>query len=364
MIKITINSFYGIRLLINYIFKVFPLSKKQKWYWREALKESMNEEDLSTLLSICFNTYDSLIYYLYSLYPNADIKITTNFISSFCMLANYLENICIQHRIKDETTLRQLYLSMLDAVDTCRKISSYCKYFPHKSVEKHLQLFVKSCRNQLAELPSYHVILEYIKKYVYLYSDLNIYKFISDDKSRDEYLLTWAGYYINQYPLITSWEFSASTNSFLSILSLFSSAFDPSLDVNKVKAIDSIYFPWICGLNILLKDYLNYHHQILEDTLSKSTNFTHYYRNLKECEERIDFFINNAFVTCSQLDYPIFHLSIIKWLLAIFLSHPKARFGLKRIASYNILKNRGKSYCRLCRLLGVFSCTGDSYDVK
>lgn len=342
-------------MLLNYIFKMFPIIKKQKWYWRETLKGSMNEEDLSILLSACFNTYDSLIYYLYPFYPQADVKITANFISSFCMLVNYLKTICIQHRIKDEATLRQLYLSMLDAVDTGRKVSSYCEYLPHKTIEDNLQLFVKACRDQLAEVPSYHVILEHIKKYVYLYSDLNIYIFISDEKSRDDYLLTWSGYYINQYPLITPWEFSASVNSVLSIFALFTSAFDPFLDINKIEAINSIYFPWICGLNILLKDYLHYHHQILEDPTSESTNFTYYYGNLKECEERINFFINNSFEMYAQLNIPVFHISIIKWLLALFLSHPKAQFGLNRIASQNLLKERGKSYYRLCRLLDIFS---------
>jgi len=332
---------------------VFPLIKKQKRYWREALKESMNEEDFSILLSACFNIYNSCIYYLYPLYPKANIKITTNFISSFCMLTNYLENICIQHKIKDEATLRQLYISILDAVDPDREVNNYCKYFPHKCIDHHLKLFVESCRNQLADLSSYQIIQEYIKKYVYLYTDLNIYKFISDEKSRDDYLLTWAGYYIKQYPLITPWEFSASVNSILSIFAMFSSAFDPSLDINKVKVIDSIYFPWVCGLSILLKDYLHYHREILENTVSENTNFTYYYKNLKECEERLEFFLNNSFEACSQSDFPIFHLSIIKWTFAMFLSHPKARFGLNRIASRNLLKNRDKSCYRLCRLLGV-----------
>lgn len=328
------KSFYTAYIFINYIFKVFPETIRQNKYWRELLKESMNEEDLSTLLSSCFNIHNRFIYYLFTLYPKADIKVTASFISSFCLLTSYLENICIQYRIKDETTLRKLYLSILDAVDPYRKIENYCKYFPHKNIENHLLFFVKSCRDQLTKLSSYQIIQEHIKKYVHLYSDFNIYKFISDEKNRDSYLLTWAGYYINQYPMITLWEFSASANSILPILSLFSSAFDNSLDLNKIKAIDSLYFPWICCLNILLKDYLHYHHEVLEDTVSEYINFTHYYRNLKECEKRLKFFLEHSYKTClqlemhSQLDFPLFHLSVIKWMLAAFLSHPRLDLAL------------------------------------
>lgn len=317
------------------------------------MKESMNEEDLSYLLSVCFNIRNSFIYYLYPLYPKANIKIAVSFISSFCMLANYLERLCIQGRIKDEAALRQLYLSMLDAVNPDKEINNYCKYLQYKSMENTLKLFVETCRNQLIKLPSYKIVLEHVKKYIYLYSDLNIYKFVSDEKTRDNYLLTWAGYYINQYPLISPWEFSASANSILCILALFSSAFDPSLDINTVKDIDSVYFPWICGLNILLRDCLYYHRKILEDIGTENFNFTHNYSNLKQCEERLKFFLDYSFETCLQLNFPNFHQSIIKWMFAMCLSDPRAQLGLNKIASRNLLKNRDKSCYRLCKLLGI-----------
>jgi len=339
------GSFYGLYMLVMYIFRVLPEVKKQKKYWEAVLKQSMDENDLCYLLSMCFSIRNNFIYHLYSLYPGANLKISVSFISAFRLLTCYLERFCIRERIKDETSLRQLYISMIDAVDPGRNTSSYCKYLPNKSREENnINLFVETCRNQFAKIASSHVIREYIKKYIYLYSDFNIYRFMSEEKNQNSYLLTWAGYYINQYPSISPWEFSASASSMLCMLALFSSGFDPGLSVETVKEIESTYFPWICGLSILLHDYLNYHKNILVDNQRENVNFAHYYETLKHFEERIGFFLDSSFEASLKTNCLYFHTAIVKWLFSVFLSDPRTQFGLNRIATQNLIKGRDSLY--------------------
>lgn len=341
----------------------------------------MNEKDLSFLLSECFKGRNSFIYYLYALYPGSDVKVSVSFISSFCMLVNYLEMLCLQCRIKDEPTLRQVLLAVLDATEPGRDISNYCKYFHTKGLKNILNLLVETCRNQVARLPSYDIVLEQLKKYIYYYLDLTTYKFISSEESRSNYILTWADYYIRQFPSISTWEFSSSANSLMCILALFSSAFDPLLGANTVKYIESLYFPWICALDTLLRNFLRYNRNILEGAEESTLNFAHNYKNLKECEDRLAFFINSSlnYPFNNSLDhsfdyslnYPLdhssencpcpdivnFHKSIVKWMLAIYLSDPGAKFGFNRIASYNLLKLRNvsyKSYYTICKIIGFF----------
>ncbi|NLC69419.1 MAG: DUF2600 family protein [Clostridiaceae bacterium] len=361
MVGITRYSLNPCFLLLKYIFKVLPEARKQRSYWKHVLKELMSDRDLSFLLSQCFKGRDSLIHFLYSLYPGSDIKVTVSFISSFWMLVNYLGMLCLQCRIKDEPTLRQIFLSVLDATDPKRETSNYCKYFHTKGMKKTLALFVETCRNQLLKLPAYDIVLEQVKKYVYFYVDFNTYKYISGEENPADYILTWADYYIKQFPLISPWEFSASANSLLCILALVVSASDPMLGPNTAKDVESVHFPWICTLNILLRDFLHYNKKILEGEDETTLNFAHNYRNLKECEERITFFLARS------LGYPVencscpgiinFYKFIVKWMLSIYLSDPRARLGFNRIASQNLLKLRDmqyKPYYIICRIIGLF----------
>jgi|GEM_PF-596588 len=288
---------------------------------------------------------------LYSLFPNVNSKKVINFMISFNMLTMYLDQLCHKEQIKDESTVRQFYLSMLDAVDPDREISNYCKYFPSKSENNYINQFVECCRNELEGIPSYKLVKENIKKYVYFYSDFHTYKHISYGENRDDYLFTWSGYYLGQYADIYPWEFQAAACSCLGIFALLSSAFDPSLTDEMISSIDKAYFPWINGLQVLLANYLCLYHDIINSNL----NFTNYYKNLKLCEERIIFFFKQSLKACSQGNLSDNHLSVVNLILGIYLSDPRADLGLKKITSKNLIKSGDILYHRLLKLIMFLS---------
>lgn len=346
---------FGINLIHKYILKVFPEVKKELHLWAGIWKNS-KEETLSRLAmdSISDKSFHALGGSVYALYPGADFTKSIEFIVSLQTISDYLDNLCDRAGVENESAFRQLHLSMLDAVDPERDTRDYYKFYPYKNDHGYLKKLVEKCRTHIKGIPSYGLVINYMKKYIHLYSDLQTYKHLSE-KNREGYLKTWADYYINQYPGISWWEFSAASGSTLGIFVMFAAAFNYSLTVEQVKALDSAYFPWICGLHILLDYYID----AQEDMQMGDLNFTYYYNNLKHCEERLGFFVEKSLIECRKLKYPEFHITVLKGLLAMYLSDPKASMGLNRISTRSILDHsipEATLYHRLCgflRFVGV-----------
>lgn len=279
---------------------------------------------------------------IYAAFATVDIEKVLTFMENYSMMVIYLDHLCRYNEINDRLILHQLYLSLLDAVDPARETSDYYKYFPNSShklrnTEKNcVKHFVDLCRNQIKDIPSYEMVKEYIKKYVYIKKDYFIYKHSHNEK--DYKLSNWAGNYnyIKHYPELFPWEFQAAAYSDLGLYALLASAFDPSLSTETIANIDKAYFPWINGLQILLMNYINLYQNIFVN----DHNFSSYYENLKQYEERLEFFFRQSLKVCSELNlnnvYKSIHKSIIKLILAVYLSDPRAHTGLKKIASRNL----------------------------
>lgn len=340
----------GIKLVFKYISKVFPEVDKNLEHW-SSLSINAGDDMLSTqaAASIRSKKFHCQGGSVYALYPGVNVCNTIKFIVSLQTISDYLDNLCDRAGVQDEASFRQLHLSMLDAVDPGRTISDYYLYYPYKKDNGYLKQLVDECRGQINTLPSYKLVVSRIKKYIELYSDLQSLKHLPADV-RETRLTQWANCYLGQYPEISCWEFSAATGSTLGVFMLFAAAAEPSLTAREVDAIDAVYFPWVCSLHILLDYYID----AQEDMQMGDLNFTYYYKNLKHCEERLSYFIDRSISQCSLLKYPDFHLTVIKGLLATYLSDPKALTGMNRLSSQSLIKKGGIDtafYHKLCRLL-------------
>ncbi|MGI6776644.1 MAG: DUF2600 family protein [Acetivibrionales bacterium] len=99
---------------------------------------------------------------------------------------------------------------------------------------------------------------------------------------------------------------------------------------------------------------MDYYIDAVEDMQMGDLNFTYYYDNLKHCESRLLSFIENSLQACHTLEYPEFHTTVVKGLLAMYLSDPKAFLGLNKLATRNILRGSSSKtafYHNLCKIL-------------
>jgi tetraprenyl-beta-curcumene synthase len=122
------------------------------------------------------------------------------------------------------------------------------------------------------------------------------------------------------YTDILFWEFSAAAGSTLGIFILLAEANRPVLSQKDMLSVFSAYFPWICGLHILL-DYLIDRE---EDQREGDLNFTFYYADSDEMLCRLKLFIRQAFIQADTTVHPAFTKTVINGLLAMYLSDPKA----------------------------------------
>lgn len=340
----------GLRLILKFICNVFPAVDTELDRW---IRQSGQAEDdvikKQALSSLSLKKFHAQGGCAYSLYPGVQTDTAIRFIVALQTISDYLDNLCDRAGVLDEAAFHQLHLAMTDAVNPDTTIHDYYLYYPFKSDNGYLKALVEECKYNIRTLPSYKVIEDSVKKYAHLYSNLQIYKHL-EHESRELSLRKWIDCDLNMYPDTYWWELSAAAGSTLGIFLLFAAANDSKLDANEVKAIEEAYFPWVCGLHILLDYYIDAEEDLTEGDL----NFTGYYENPEHCEERLSFFIKQSLCKCMDLKYPEFHRTIINGLLAMYLSDPKASSGSSRNAGRRLVNAGGKqarSYYHICRLL-------------
>lgn len=340
----------GLKLIYKYIRTVFPLVDTELGRWIDQCSLAEDDEiQKQALSSITHKKFHAQGGCVYSLYPGVQTDNAIKFIVSLQTISDYLDNLCDRAGVLDESAFRRLHLAMFDAVSPDASTHDYYQYYPYKNDNGYLKSLVEECKRQIRILPSYKAIEVLLRKYVCLYSSLQIRKHL-DPESRESFLKEWVATDLYRYREPYWWELCAATGSTLGIFLLFAAANDAGLDIAEVRAIDEAYFPWVCGLHILLDYYIDSD----EDLAGGDLNFTYYYKNLKQCEDRLAFFIRQSFKKCSSLKNPEFHFTVISGLLAMYLSDPKAASGGRGIVSRRLFKAgkmRAISYYHICRLL-------------
>jgi len=264
------------------------------------------------------------------------------------MLENY-RNI---KNTTEEADIRALYGCLACAVDPSRsRACAFTRSPENTSSSTSSQMCLSDqCRFQLATLPSYKQVASKIKKYMQLYIDLQSYRHYPAPVSK-EILKNWCSTYLMRYPEISEWEFCASADSFVGIAAMFAAASIPGITSEEVTLLDEACFPWLSGLSSLLNEAI---HVRLSGSAG-SMNFTCFYRNLKEFEERIIFFEEKAEKACLKLKNNNLYIRLIKTMTSIYLTDPEANFGMFRLASANILKKiSSPAYIIPCRMMRLF----------
>lgn len=340
----------GVALISRYLKESFGSVDAHLNKWKEVLSrmadDELQKQAASSIEKKKFHCQGGSVY---SLYPGVAKEEAVSFIVAFQTISDYLDNLCDRAGIYDETAFRQLHQAMYDAVNPGEPMRDYYQSYPYKCDGGYLEALVEECRNIIDKLPSYSLVYERVREYVGWYSDLQVYKHLSLD-IREQKLKAWAESILIKYPDIYWWEFSAAAGSTLGVFLMVAAAYDSELDTARIDLIDRAYFPWVCGLHIMLDYFIDAEEDLTEGDL----NFTFYYQSSSQCSERMEYLVDRAFSCCSALPYSEFHLTVIRGLLAMYLSDPKIHRKEKRIIARKMLRKGGgstMSYYYICRFL-------------
>lgn len=300
---------------------VLPEVRSQLQMWRGIADQipdpELKKQAIASMTSKQFHCEGGAVYAAANL-PMRHVLIPL--IVAFQTISDYLDNLCDRSTSLDPRDFRQLHQSMLDAVDPAAPIHDYYAYREEKDDAEYLVQLVKTCQSCICLLPAYDKTVRRVTELVGLYCDLQVYKHIRHDLRKEE-LEKWWNLHGERFPEIRWNEFAAATGSTLGVFMYFLAAADTNLHDGVVEDIYRTYFPYVCGLHILL-DYLIDQE---EDRIGGDLNFCSYYENMDITVQRIARFAEEARIRASKLKNTSFHRMIIEGLLALYLSDPKVR---------------------------------------
>lgn len=327
------QSLYRMGILNRFVNRVFPqveLELKNYMSMAERIPDPLlRRQAVESIKKKKFHCQGGSIY---SLYPGVPQKDMVRFIVAYQTISDYLDNLCDRAKVEDEEAFKKLHLAMTDALLPGEIFSDYYECYPYKDDGGYLKLLVSKCKAFISDLPSYAIIREKILFLARLYSELQTYKHLVPEV-RECRVTGWFENYLGYFPEINGWEFAAAAGSTLGIFMLVAAATNPGLDGAEAWDIFHSYFPWICGLHILLDYYID----LDEDENSGDLNFVSYYPDLANCLERLKTFYRNSQEEAAKLRYPFFHSTVVDGLMAMYLSDPKAFCGQRSLATEEIL---------------------------
>lgn len=255
-------------------------------------------------------------------------------------ISDYLDNLCDRANRLDGPTFRQLHNSMRDAVVPTAPLRDYYALFGSVDDGGYLNQLVETCQTCLKQLPGYDAVQAQVSWYVERYSELQEFKHIHP-AHREAKLREWSASYLEAYPSVSWWEFAAATGSTLGIFALFLAATETPTPI-AADTVHKYYFPWICGLHILL-DYLI---DLDEDAQAGDFNFVACYPDAETAYRRLRLFAKESRQCARKIAYGgRIHRFVVQGLLAMYLSDPKVKQQKAVRKARRLLYSSGVTAC-------------------
>lgn len=342
-------------VLTRFVAQIFPLVERELTGWKKFLNKCPEGElKKQAAASIRHKRFHCQGGSFFALYFPEKLKPLVEIIVAVQTISDYLDNLCDRVPCGDEAAFRELHLSIIHALDPPSFYPNYYRYYGYENDGGYLRTLSKKSGDNLKLLPSYRLVKNNCIKLVSLYGSMQSYKHL-DLEIREEKLSEWYRQYKSFYPDIYWWEFAAAAGSTLGVFMLLAASGDISLQEEEAGRILEVYFPWICGLHILLDYFIDQQ----EDKLHNDLNFVNYYADATECHQRLKLFLEKSLEKAVGLPHSKFHLLVIKGLLAMYLSDPKVeRQGLSYTA-WDLINQAGPDvpgmyrFCRLLRRIKV-----------
>ena len=337
-------------ILLHYIFKTLPRVKKLLRCWETRANQckdpELKKQALASVHTKAFHCHGGAVY---AVNCGSMEYIILRLIVAYQTICDYLDNLCDRAGSTDGKAFEQLHRSLFDALTPGSVSTDYYLYYPYKNDSGYLLQLVNECRSCVQQLPSYAKVYPEIIKLARWYTDLQVKKHLHQER-REQVLQQWCHENLNSYPGVLWQEFAAASGSTLAIFALFTLAANKDGSARAQNQVMQAYFPWICGLHILLDYYIDQE----EDRQGGDLNFIFYYQDESQMSERLSLFVKNSLFAANTTPLPVFDKTIVHGLLAMYLSDKKVdKYRLRQEADYlmNQAGTGAKNVYHICRLV-------------
>ena len=327
------------RLLLSpYILQTLPQVERELNVWRTraaSIPDSeLRKQALASIAGKRFHCQGGAVYTLYV--PKGQARPLLAFIVALQTISDYLDNLSDRVPGAEEASLRGLHNAVTEAVDPAAERSCWYAYYPHQNDGGYLDALVSVCRQAITFFPGYRDVQEEVSRLASLYSDLQVLKHL-EAQSHPARLARWASRPVSLAPGVAWWESAAAAGSTLGILALAAAAAAGPVCRKTTEGLLACYFPWLAGLHILLDYFID----LDEDQESGDVNFVACYPDLEAAEQGLIRFLDESLHRVLRLPRPAFHLMVVKGLLALYLSDPKALAPTRKKTAQRLLRAGG-----------------------
>lgn len=343
------------RFILSVLRTVLPRVERELARWKEVAAGAEDGElARHASASIALKRFHAQGGAVYACWSKRKREPLIRFIVAYQTISDYLDNLCDRAGCFDCKAFRTLHTSMLDALEDPGTVTGdYYEGYPYSRDGGYLGRLVAECQDALGQLDGFASVREECRRLAGLYSDLQVYKHTTV-ADRVPLLAEWFRRHEADYPEIRWWEFAAASGSTLGIFVLAAASSDGALSRDDVLRMMDAYFPWICGLHILLDYFIDQ----TEDREAGDLNLVSFYGSDHEREARMLLFVERALRAAGSLKDAWFHRAIVKGLLALYLSDEKASSEACRKTVARLLARGGSSartmwmVCKAVRVLG------------
>lgn len=342
--------FSSAAVLVRYISKIIPSVNQLLREWELKACLCCNPElRLHALNSIRFKAFHCYGGAVYAILDKERENTLIRLIVAYQTLCDYLDNLCDRAGSTDGHAFRLLHKSLINALTPREEVVDYYRLYSLQGDGGYINKLIDECHNCISKLAGYNVVHPFVLELVEWYIELQVRKHINVDK-REEYLQQWAAEKLKESPQIMWQEYAAASGSTLAVFCLLGLAANRHVNQEDCREVVNSYFPWICGLHILL-DYLIDRQEDLE---GGDLNFTFYYQDQEEMINRLKYYTVNSYLQAALLPEPSFHQTIVSGLLAMYLTDYKVKQqGMEKLAEELIAQGgpHCRFICRLCRIV-------------
>ncbi len=327
----------GRAVIIPYLFRILPAVEQELAIWRKRAQDIPDPElKRQALASIDKKKFHCQGGSIYALYPGAKTSQMISFIVALQTISDYLDNLCDRVAGANEEAFRRLHQALSAAVDPAAPVTDWYEGYPYQLDGGYLTQLVQSCRKNVAAFPGYFDVRQELIHLVSLYSDLQVYKH-QDKGLRTELLTRWFSRHAELAPQVFWWEFSAAAGSTLGIFALAAMASIRAINRLEIDRLQACYFPWLCGLHILLDYFID----LDEDLRHGELNFVSIYADEEVMTAGLTRFLCESLQGVEMLPHAAFHRTVVQGLLALYLSDPKAFCAERNKISRQLLREVG-----------------------
>jgi tetraprenyl-beta-curcumene synthase len=303
----------------------------------------LRTQALSSLKNKAFHCYGGSVLALLaprSRWPDLIVLIT-----AFQTISDYLDNLCDRVGITDQQAFYRLHESMFAAAEPGQRMVDYYDLYGGMREEEYLSYLVRRCQSIITSLPGIKHVHNRVMQLIQHYTNLQALKHISPDQR----CFQLKNYILHQVenPLgFEWWEMAAATGSTLGMFALWSAAACPDCDSQTADRVYDAYFPWICGLHILLDYMIDQEEDIKEGDL----NFVSFYPHSEARWKALHIFADKSMEQAVSLPQSGLHTLVVTGLLAMYLSDAKVKAQGYSGSACKLLRSTGSGNIALYHL--------------